>query len=238
MNAYAQAPVKAAALLIGALLSGTAQGEIGGRLSAASEEIFRGRSISAGRPVLGLDLSYDDHSGAYLGVQAKGVATRGQGAQLLSLTEYGGYAWRTGGGITLDLGVTNTHYSRYSGLGRDTHYSELTIGAIGRRLSGRISLSPNWFGPGNYTAYGETNATLGDPAGWQLSLHAGVLQWLHDPRPVTVAPTRYDLRAGVGRDFGRVRGDVSWTYGGPRPNVYDGRSRGHDAVVLSASIRL
>jgi uncharacterized protein (TIGR02001 family) len=238
MNAYAQAPVRTAALLVGALLSGAARSEIGGRLSAASEEIFRGRSISAGRPILGLDLSYDDAGGAYLGVQAKGVATRGQGAQLLSLTEYGGYAWRTGGGLTLDLGVTNTHYSQYSGLGRDTHYSELTVGAIGRRLSARVSVSPNWFGAGNYTAYGETNGTLGDPAGWQLSLHAGVLQWLHGPRPATVPPTRYDLRTGIARDFGRVRGEISWTYGGPRPDSYGGRTKGHDAFVVGASIRL
>jgi uncharacterized protein (TIGR02001 family) len=238
MNAYAQAPVKAGILLICVLLAGAAHGEIGARLSAASEEIFRGRSISTGRPIMGLDLSYDDARGFYLGAQAKGVATRGHGAQLLSLTEYGGYAWRTGKGLTLDLGVLNTHYSHYSGLGRDTHYSELTLGAIGRRLSGRVSISPNWFGPGNYTAYGETSATIGDPTRWQLTLHGGVLQWVHRPRPSTVARTRYDGRVGIARDFGRVRGEAAWTIGGPRPDFYNGRGRGHDAVVLSASIRL
>jgi len=234
MNVHARALASAALLLI----SGTARAEIGAQLSAASEEVFRGRSISAGRPTFGLDVSYDDAGGAYLGAQAKGVATRDNGVQLLRLTEYGGYAWRVAGDLTLDLGLTNTHYSRYSGLGRDTHYSEVTVGVIGRRLSGRVSLSPNWFGPNNYTLYGETNATFGDPAGWQVSLHGGVLQWLHGARPPTIPSTRYDARVGVAHGFGPVRGELAWTTGGPRPDYYDGRSRGHGALVLSASIGL
>jgi len=241
MNAYAPAAARRAAraaiLLLGVLSGSAGQAEVGARLSAASDEIFRGRSISQGRPSFGLDLSYDDAGGFYLGGQAKGVAARGAGAQWLSLTEYGGYAWRTGRDLTIDLGITDTHYSRYSSLGRVAGYSEVTLGLIGRHLSGRLSLSPNWFGAGLTTGYAEAGATLGDPTGWQASLHGGVLQWLDGERPAGIPRTRYDWRIGLARDFGRVRAEAAWAAGGPRPDYYDGNPRGHGALVLSASAR-
>jgi len=215
-----------------------ASAEIGTSLSLASEQMFRGRSISQGRPTAGIDLSYDDRSGAYVGGQARFVYSRGDDVRWLSATSYAGYAWRARPDLTIDLGVVDTRFSSYSSLGRSTGYDEATIGLIGRHLSARVSVSPNWFGPNLYTGYGEVSGMIGSPTGWRLTAHGGILTWLYGARAPVVRKTRYDYRVGVGRTIGRFELDAAWVGIGARPDFYAGQTRGHGRIVATLAARL
>ncbi|UAK23195.1 TorF family putative porin [Sphingomonas nostoxanthinifaciens] len=212
--------------------------DIGGRVAIASEETFRGRSISAGRPAIGLDLAYDDVGGAYVGVQGKSVLAGGATPQFLSAQAYAGYAWRVGPDLTVDAGLTHTRFSRHSSLRREADYSEAYIGLADNRSSARLSLSPDWLGRGNVTAYGEIAHQFPLSDRWSLALHGGLLLWLSDGRPATVPKLRYDTRLGLARRLGRVQLEAGWTVGGPRSDRYGGDDHGHHIVTLGASLPL
>jgi len=225
-------------LLAGLAATSPVSAEIGTSLSLASEQMFRGRSISQGRPTAGIDISYDHSSGFYVGGQGRFVYARGDDVRWLSATSYAGYAWRARPDLTIDLGVVDTRFSSYSSLGRSTGYDEATIGLIGRHLSARVSVSPNWFGPNLYTGYGEAAAMIGSRTGWRLTLHGGVLTWLYGPRAPVVPRTRYDYRLGIGRTVGRFELEAAWVGTGARPDFYAGRTRGHGRIVATLAARL
>lgn len=242
MNACATRPARrrraCIALAITLLSASPARAGVGGRLSVASEDMFRGRSISAGRPTMSLDLAYDDARGPYAGVQAKGVLAGGFAPRALSAQAYAGYATRIGSALILDAGLNHTRFSRYSSLERKTGYSEVHVGLADNRSSARVSLSPDWLGRGNVTAYGEIGRQVALSDRWALALHGGLFLWLSDGRPPTVPQLRYDTRLTLSRRLGRVRLDAGWTTGGPRQDRYRGEERGHHILTIAASVPL
>jgi uncharacterized protein (TIGR02001 family) len=242
MNVCATGPVsrgRAGALFAVALTAASpAIAGIGGQLAIASEETFRGRSISAGRPAMGLDLAYDDVRGPYAGLQARSVLLGDASPRLLSVQAYAGYAQRIGPDITFDAGLTHARFSRQSGYGRETGYSELYAGLADARSSVRVSLSPDWLGAGNVTVYGEIAHLIPLSDRWSVSLHGGLFLWASDGRPETVPKLRYDTRLGLSRRVGRIQFEAGWTIGGPRVDRYRGNERGHHILAMRASIPL
>jgi uncharacterized protein (TIGR02001 family) len=207
---------------------------VGASVALVNDDVFRGRSLSAGRPVGTLDLSYDDASGAYAGASVAGVAARHEGARLFAVQEYAGYARRLNPGLTLDLGVINSNYTSYASGGRSTGYTELYAGLGTNHLSGRIGASPDYFRGGAYTLYGELNGSIGRAAGWHLIVHGGLLRWLNDRKPRGSPVTHYDWQVGIARRFGRFGAHFGWAAGGPNEDFYAGRARGHGAIVAGA----
>jgi len=101
-------------------------------ISMKSDERFRGRSLSDGRPVATLDVSLDSRSGPYLGGSATATLTGKDRAGLLGAQTYVGYATRTPTGVALDMGIAGYHFTnRYSG-NRADRYVEVYAGRRSR----------------------------------------------------------------------------------------------------------
>jgi len=210
---------------------------VGGDVTLLSEAMFRGRSISAGRPAARIGLSYDDLAGPYAGLSVTGVLAEEGEAQLLSVQEYAGFAHRLRPELTLDLGVVNTRYSRYWSGDRRAGYTEIYAGLIGRRFNGRVSLSPNYLRHGRKAAYGDVNAILVSTDIWDVSAHGGVLLWIGGSRPEGARSAQYDWEIGGGPRIGQFRIRAAWVSGGPNDDYYHGgvHHRGRSTISLSAS---
>jgi uncharacterized protein (TIGR02001 family) len=183
-----------------------ARAQMGASLSLASEDRFRGEAVSHGRPVATLGVAYDAADGPYFGVSLVGVATAHAGAQLLAVEEYAGYARRMEGGLTLDAGLTNAHYTEYYGGHRAVDYQEAYVGLIGRRLSSHIHYSPDYFGHGYATLYGEVDGVWRTREEVRLLAHVGLLApFDRDERD------RVDWRLGVAKDLKGFDLQAAWT---------------------------
>lgn len=217
------------AALVGA---GPAAASVAGVVAIVSDDRFRGRSVSEGRPAASLDLSYDAQNGAYVGLAATGVASRHDGPQLLSVQASAGYVARLPAGPSLDLGVIHSNYSEYYGGQARAAYSELYAGLITRRFTTRLYYSPDYFERDNSTLYGEVNTAVRPFRGWRLSAHAGLLTLLSGPRP-EAGSVQYDWRVGLATALKAFEIELSCSGAGPGPDDYAGAAHGGSGVALA-----
>jgi uncharacterized protein (TIGR02001 family) len=215
----------------------SASAQIGVTASIFSDARFRGYSLSEGRPIGTFDFAYDDPSGFYAGLSASGVLRRGGYAEPFSLQEDAGYAKRLQSGTTVDLGLTHSNYAHYSSGGRGTSLTEIYAGIARGAISSRLSLSPHFFEPGRWTAYGEVNAGVSPARNWSVDAHAGMLV------PLRVLSgesdrTDFDWSIGVARALGRVSVHASWSDGAPGHDFYSRSRHSRSALVLGATLVL
>lgn len=165
--------------------------------------------MSEGRPVAIADLAYDDSSGFYADASGSLVFRSGLNPAPLSLQLVGGYAKRLRSGTTIDLGVTHSSYSHYSNGGQGDSYSEVYGGVSRGIFSSRIFVSPHYFAPGRWTAYGEANANFSPARNWGMEAHLGLLTVLSTP---IAQPYRSNLdwRLGVSRQLGALSLHAAW----------------------------
>ena len=209
-----------------------ASAQIGASMSVATQDNFRGHSLSRRRPVTSLELSYDDGSGIYAGGAATVVATPDGGIRPLTLELNAGYALRVGTQTTLDLGVIRSDRSRFTNGGTATHYDEVYAGIIRGDFASHIYYSPDYLLAGRSTVYVDLDAAHPLGSKWRLSAHGGVL--LQFNRPLG-APTQYDWRVGFARQLGRVEVQVGLTGGGPGPDFFVGQPRARTLLIISLS---
>lgn len=147
-----------------------AQGAWSGSLVAASDERFRGRSVTGEKPSLRGTLAWDHTTGAYAGASLSNAAFDHQ--HHAALVFYGGASGAFDSGPRWDAGLTT---SRFVG---DPYYnySEAYLGAGGERWSLRLAASPSYYGSGAATAYAELGVGWPLATDWQLQLHAGALR--------------------------------------------------------------
>jgi uncharacterized protein (TIGR02001 family) len=226
-------------LLIASFAAAPASAQLGATASILSDDRFRGYSLSNDRPVAILDLAYDDPSGCYADGTGTVVLRRGNLAPLgFQLT--GGYAERLTSGTTLDFGITHSNYSHYSNGGQGRSYTEAYAGIARGILSSRIFLSPHYFVPGRWTAYGELNAHVSPASKWALDAHIGVLTALRTPVGQSYH-ANIDWRVGVSREFSRVSLQAAWTGHGRAPQPFGAalRQQGRrNALVLGLTTAL
>jgi uncharacterized protein (TIGR02001 family) len=201
--------------------------------TVVTDDRFRGRSVSEGRPTASVDAAFDAANGIYGGVAVTGVATRHDGPQFLEAQEYLGYVRRLSAGPSLDFGVTHSNYTEYWGGDGGTQYTELYAGVITHRLASHLYYSPNYFGRGDATLYGEVDTAVRPARNWRLSAHAGLLTYLSGPRPVGVHPTQYDWRIGLATALKALEVELSWSGAGPDPAYYSGSTHGRSGVTLA-----
>ena len=162
------------AVMAAALTMAPAAAQVAASISVKSDERFRGRSLSDGRPVATIGLSYDIKSGPYLGGSASVILTGDQRAGLMGAQAYAGYAQRTASGIAIDVGIAGYAYaSRYSG-NRTEQYVEAYAGLSKGPLSGYVRFAPDYLGRGTPVIYAELGATTGFTSKWKLTGHVGV----------------------------------------------------------------
>ena len=218
-----------------AALPSLAQAQIAASASVVSEYWLRAFPVSGGKPAASLNLSYDHKSGFYAGGSAIAEDTAGGGVEMLGFMEYAGYARRVGQGLTLDGGVFNTDLDRYTaGRKIPLKYTEAYAGATWRSLTARAYYSPNYLRDHVHTVYLDLSGAVRPRDNWRLFAHGGALLPVNDLARANVR-RRYDLRAGIAREFKRAEVSLAWTYTGP-PTVRPGApppNRG--AVVLGAA---
>ncbi len=225
-------------LVVGAgswLMTTPVAAQVGGNLTLQSDDRFRGRSFSDGRPVMVGSLSYDHRSGLYAGGSATAILTGERRAGLSGARAYGGYAVRTASGASFDLGVVGYRYtSRFSG-GREVGYVEGYAGVFKDGLSGHIRFSPNYFDRGAPVVYVDVAATRALPLDWRLNSSLGLLVQTSGAPILGDRRSRYDAKIGVSREFGKIQLSADVTFAGPDGAYYDGPFSGRSALVLSAS---
>jgi uncharacterized protein (TIGR02001 family) len=231
---FTRLAASAAACIIATFPAAPAAAQVGATASIFSDARFRGFSLSEGRPVAILDVAYDDSSGFYGDVTASGVLRRGGDPAPLGLQLTGGYARRLESGTTLDLGITHSTYGHYSKGQRGKSYSELYAGIARGGLSSRVFVSPHYFEPGRWTAYGELDGTISPARQWSLDGHVGTLVTLRHPAGERYSPD-VDWSVGVTRELGRLSLHAAWSDGVPGHDRYAGRAHSRSSLILGAS---
>jgi uncharacterized protein (TIGR02001 family) len=167
----------------------------------------------------------------YLGGSAAFRDTTHGGAKLFSDVEYIGYAARLTTGQSWDVGVRSQQITFYADQERSVRYTELYAGLSNANLSAHVYYSPDYFAKSANTAYVEVDGTLRPAENWRLFGHAGVLTPLGGQ---SGRRERYDLKAGVARDFKTFELHLAWTAAFPRPQPNTSQNRA--AVVAGASV--
>jgi uncharacterized protein (TIGR02001 family) len=200
------------------------------QVSLQSNYEIRGISITGGRPVGGLDLSYDFTSGVFLNGSAFGALSDHDHPGLAGVIGDAGYARRLGLSLSADAGVTRTEYVGIGKGGTSTGYTEIYAGLTWRHLTARLYYSPDYFQSGTRTLYGELDGNIGLVAGIRLNAHLGALGYLNDGAGAPLnyvrynyirydgmryGGVRYDWLIGASRQFGAIDAHMSLSGGGP-----------------------
>ncbi len=210
-----------------------ATAQLGGSFSIQSDDQFRGRSLSEGRPVATLDLSYDSALGIYLGAAATAVATRHDGVKMLGFQENIGFARKTKWGPVVDIGVANSNYTEYFSGGSTADYTEIYAGLSAHQVSAHIHYSPHYFGRGVSTVYIDLDGAVRPAPKWRLNGHVGLLAQTRGPLAPSARHVHYDWRLGVTRQVGRLDLQLAWAGGGPQSDYYADRKRGRNALIFA-----
>ncbi|MGN6513836.1 MAG: TorF family putative porin, partial [Lysobacteraceae bacterium] len=122
------------------LVAMQAHAQASATLTLASDDRYRGVSLSDSRPVLQLDLGVDDATGDYAGVFASNARLGGRDGLRWQL--YGGRAGRWGDGASWDVGVRYSAFTEPAGDGSPEVYA----GVAGRRLGAHVAYAWRYFG--------------------------------------------------------------------------------------------
>ena len=202
--------------------------------SVFSDARFRGYSLSEGEPVGNLDFAYDHPSGFYVGAAASGFLRHGDYPAPLALQVDTGYARQLASGATIDLGVTHSNYSHYSRSERGDSYTEFYAGLGWKGLSSRLSFSPHYFEPGEWTAYGELNGHVSPASKWTINGHVCALVPLRSAAGLS-SRANADWSIGASRSFGRLSLHATWSDGTPGGDLFGRRRHNRSAFVVGAS---
>ena len=218
-------------------LGAPAVAQVSGAVSAESDFRLRGYSVSGGRPVGSARLGVDDESGVYADASATVVLTRNDGVRFLGYQVDAGVAKRLGGDWVIDLGIAHNQFrAAYAG-GYPLTYTEGYIGTTRGPVSAYLFVSPNYYRPGFWTAYGQVEATIMPARDWRLTAHVGSLHHLYTPETYTLRhETLYDWRVAAARAFGSLELHLNVSGGGPGRQYYYGASHSRTAVVAGASL--
>ncbi|MGA9335242.1 MAG: TorF family putative porin [Rudaea sp.] len=192
--------------MLALIFAGSAHAQIAAEISIASDNDFRGNSLSDGDPVATFSLTADGRAGWFGGVLVSQAHFNHyhydrSGPQFVSDA---GYAGTIAGGWSWEAGATSTLFPNSS----IYDYHEFFAGLAKQAWSTRIYLSPNYYGRGFRSQYAEFNYTRPLGARWHLLAHIGVQ---HSDVPMAEASkTTFDTRLGVAVQWQRIDMQLSW----------------------------
>lgn len=181
-----------------------AHGQTSASASLVSEYSARGVSLSDRSPAPQFSLAWDSQQGWYAGAFAAAGLHLAERSGVTQLVAYGGYARRLASGLSWEAGASSTTFRNAS----EYNYREVYAGLASDRISGRIYLSPSYYGYGGHAAYVELNGF--DPLGERFRLigHIGLLHGLSGAS--ADARDRVDLRLAIGFDAGACNIELAW----------------------------
>jgi uncharacterized protein (TIGR02001 family) len=197
------------AMLAAALLTAASCiAQTSGSVSLVSDYRFRGVSLSQGHPEPQIHLGYDGKSGWYAGAFASGARLDAEGNGNAHLMGYAGYFQRLSSGFGWELGASKSLFFGAS----DANYAEVFAGLASNDVSGRLYLSPDYYGSGIRTLYAEVNGSYQVRRRLHVLGHVGFLQALSGRERSQVRPgNRYDVRIGASASLGDWNVQLAWT---------------------------
>jgi uncharacterized protein (TIGR02001 family) len=210
-----------------------AAAQVVGAVTLQSDYIFRGYSLSARKPALIVDLSYDHPSGLYLNGSAIADQDYGYRPALLGAIANLGYARRLSPKVSLDLGLSHLDLFQRYGAHERLGYTEAYAGVLADSVSARLYYSPGYFRSGVQTLYGEVDWASRPVAEFRFNAHLGWLDYLALPAGFR-RRGQYDWRLGVSRPLGPFDLHLALTGGGPGPDFYD--LHPHNKTALSGGV--
>lgn len=229
-------PLAACALCLACLGGSPARAQVNAAVSLFNDLRLRGYSLSDGRPVGILDLSYDAPTGLYGAVSGSIVSSRDEGLKPLGVIVNGGYATRIGPRTSLDLGITHSSYSKYSDRAASLSYTDVYAGISGKLVSARLNLSPDYVKGGS--AYGELNGNWPLGRNFSLTAHAGLVVPFRKVHPGYSYSEDVDWRLGVARIIGPVSIQAAWSAVHPGHGAYRDRGHKRDALIVGLTYSL
>ncbi|SFV00636.1 conserved hypothetical protein [Pseudoduganella namucuonensis] len=234
--APAEPPLRKAAVAVALLCCWQAReagAQLTGSVGVVSDYLYRGSSLSQGKPAAQLTLAYDSPDGWHAGVFAARVKLAGAARGSMQYIGYAGYARRLASGLSWDAGAA--HYAYKPDSTQD--YQELHAGLAADRVNARIAYSPDYLGLGIPTAYAEMNGSYPLWRDVSLFAHAGYLASL-SASPLFGDMRQMDGRVGLGAELGGFRWQLAWDASRGRTSGYGWQkaasgSRGD--VVVSVS---
>lgn len=209
-----------------------ASAQVSGSVVLATDDRFRGVSMSHGEPVATAEVSYDTTSGAYLGASAT-VGLGQESAGLVNVSGNLGFALRLNPALSLDVGMVHSRYSEYGYAKGETHYTEVYLGAQARDFSAYVRYSPDYFQSGAATVYAEAATSVEPAPGWLVSAHTGLL--IRVSGYAEGPDTTVDWSLGLTRRTGPI--DIGLTLSASGGSTEYGFRREHAGTNLTASLR-
>lgn len=191
-------------VLLGCLLAGNALAQVSAEVSIASDNVFRGISLTENRVAPALDLAFDSSAGWFAGGMASTTQFYGQTHASPEVVVDAGYARAMSSGFTWEAGTTYSIFSNFT----FWNYSEIFVGLLSENWNARLYYSPNYFGRQERTLYAEFNYShaLGDRL--RLLGHVGALQG--SSRFATSNPRTLDASLGLGAKLGSISTQLNW----------------------------
>ena len=210
-----------------------ANAEISGEVELKSDDRFRGRSLSAGEPVIDADISVDTASGIYAGGSATFTLANQDRIGFQRLDSYLGFAARISENVTVDVGVAGYIFTkRYSGNAND-QYAEIYAGLNSGGFAAYLHYTPNYFDRSVPVLYADLNFARSIGSDFTIKAHAGLLAQTSGPPRLGGRLTRYDTRLALSRPILGLEAEIAWTYAGRNDLYFDGPWAGNSALVFS-----
>ncbi|MCB2079330.1 MAG: TorF family putative porin [Novosphingobium sp.] len=149
-----------------------ANAQVAANVTLASNDVYRGRSLSADDPALTVAVGLDDQSGFYAGGSVT-LAAGEMDFRASSSAQYAGYAWRTGR-TSFEVGAIHRHHSDSLDQEYSKDYFEGYFGVSHGKTSMRLYLSPDYIPGDRVSAYVSLDTELARIDDWSLAGHAGL----------------------------------------------------------------
>ncbi len=196
------------------MCAGAAHAQVSGFAQWSTDNDFRGRDLSADKPVAALGVGYDAANGGFLGTSVTGASFAPNMVLHPEWISYAGYAQRLSGDWSWEAGVTNSLFPFFSSY----DYSELFVGAAWKDWNARLYYAPNYFGQSLHTLYAEINGSFPLDARLALSAHLGVLGILDAPQ--AGAGRAIDTQLGVNYRLEWASVRLSWVDSNRLSSIY------------------
>lgn len=230
-------PGGARRLLLGSILflsAAPASAEVGATLTLASQERFRGYSVSDGYPAATFALSYDDASGPYVEGSVMVAGNFSDGAERSRFEGNAGYALRLKDGPTLDAGIVHAEYTGYRIYGHQAVFTEFYAGVIAGRVQAHAHYSPNYFQRGVSTFYADVDGSTPLTPKIRLTGHYGMLFQIGGAHEQAGTSTQ-DWRIGASAEVKRLSFELALASGSDKRSFYGVVKKGGTALLFSVT---
>lgn len=174
------------------LCAPAARAQLSGSAGLVSDYMYRGISLSDGKPAARLSLDFDGAQGWYAGGQVVSGQLAMQSHRNAQWLGYAGYARRLASGLAWEAGVSA--YA-FHGMPR-WNFREVYAGLSFDNYSLRLHYAPDYLGFGERTVYAELNGGAPLAPGWRYLWRGGYLY-----APGHAASSRAEARVGIGKSF-------------------------------------